>query len=105
MKKILKIGGWAGVCSLILSTQLFANEIQTKNVLEDLKPNKIFIDGDLIKVENEDVRNQIIKYIKDDILIKNPKIVMEAVAKEKNTDINIDACTSCHGYNFDKQAL
>lgn len=91
--------------ALLFSTNLFANETKTTDPMAILNAGKIFIDGNNIKVENEEIRNKIIKFIKDDILIKNPTITMEIVNNEKESDINIDACASCHGYDYDKQAL
>lgn len=99
--------------SCLLGSALFAVENQTvsetslsTNIMVGPDFNKIFIEGNTIKIENEKIRNDIIKFIKDDILMKNPDVTMEVMAEEKkNLDINIDACASCHGYDYDKQAL
>lgn len=102
--------------SSILSSLLFANNVKEVNIVEkpnipqavtNVDINKIIVKGDSIVIEDKILRDKIILLIKNDFLVKNPNIAMEINEDQivQNLDINIDACSSCHGYDFDKQAL
>lgn len=102
--------------SSILSTLLFANNVKEVNIVEkpnvpqavtNVDINKIIVKGDSIIIEDKILRDKIILLIKNDFLVNNPNIAMEINEDQivQNLDINIDTCSSCHGYDFDKQAL
>lgn len=98
------------VISCFLSTMIFADnskildENTNINTIHDERFSKIFVSGNKIVVEDKVLMDSLVKFIKDKFLFDNPTISMQ-VEENFETDINLDSCAGCHGYEFDKSAL
>lgn len=90
----------------VLKQENIIKKEENKNIINN-NNLKIVVKNDSIIIEDKDLKNKIISLIKNDFLSKNPNVSMEISQDQnlQNFDINIDSCTSCHGYDFDKQAL
>lgn len=94
-----------------IESQKKAIDIQANNKIEIVKEKSLIgsinINDKVITIENQEIKDKFMDFIKKDLMIKNPNIRLEIEEPKKVSidDSDLDGCKSCHGYEFNKAAL